>query len=677
MKNGLLRSEGDRIISLILLVCVTFVAAGSVLGIFHLQEYNFYDNDEGKTAKSYAVQIYSTEDIELAKDYYLCKNSKSIYGKEPSKYKEEFYESRFSRKNTNFVFTVKNVLNEVLFDSMSISAVSGSETVSEEPPLMNLTFEEAKKKAEYSGRSDFFFFDEKGDMITLRLEYCILPEIFQSADDRYSRAFKWIDIAYNLRYFVFVVLFIAVTVIIIFLSMFAINAGTVDEETGEIVPGFIDKLPLDFVTVFMVLLFVVAGMIMGLTEAADTEMVLFNVIIMIIFVAAVLVIMSYLTTLSVRVKMGKIYRNTVIYRIFRRFKRRTPRKIRRAVLGEMSLFTKIVLGVVAFILIEATILAFITYFGILNTDIEYSKTVLGGFLIVWAATRLIIIPIAAMIAINLNYVKEEGRRLAEGVLGDEIADKLTVAAIRTHGQNLDRIKKEINKAMEQELKSERLKSELITNVSHDIKTPLTSIRNYVDFLNDDKLTDGERKKYIAVITKHTDKLSMLLNDLIEASKIQSGNIEINLEKTSLNIVLEQTVEEFAIKLEQSLLIPRIEMPQEEIYIMGDGQWLWRIFANLLNNACKYAAPESDLEIHLENVDNKARIRISNISNSEFSVEGNELFERFVRGDSSRHTEGHGLGLSIARSLAEMQGGTMDISVTGNKFSVILDFDITE
>ena len=343
----------------------------------------------------------------------------------------------------------------------------------------------------------------------------------------------------------------------------------------------------------------------------------------------------------------------------------------------MSLFKKIVIGVVAFIMVEGSLLAVVAYFGILNSEVADPGLVLGIFLVIWAVTRLILIPIAVMIAINLNYVKEEGRRLAEGVLGDEIADKLSVAAIRTHGQNLDRIRKEINKAMEQELKSERLKSELITNVSHDIKTPLTSIKNYVGFLNDDNLTDEERKTYISVISKHTDKLSMLLNDLIEASRIQSGNIEINLEKTSLNIVLEQTVEEFAIKLEQSLLIPRIEMPQEEIYIMGDGQWLWRIFANLLNNACKYAAPESDLEIHLENVDNKARIRISNISNSEFSVEGNELFERFVRGDSSRHTEGHGLGLSIARSLAEMQGGTMDISVTGNKFSVILDFDITE
>lgn len=661
MKNGLLRSESDRIVSLILLVCMTIIAAGCVMGIIYLQEYNFYKSDNrGQTAKSVAVQLYSIDDSELAKDYYLCR-----IGKE-SEYRIDYYKEKFTRENSNFVFTVKNVLGEVLFDSLN----------PEENNTAALTFENAKLAAEYTGESDFYFFDSDGDFIPLKIDYVILAPELQITNDRYSSAFQWIDIAYTLRYFVFVVLFAAIAIIVILLSLFAINAGTVDSENGEIIPGFIDKLPLDFVTLFVGLLFAVAVMVLGLTTAADTGMVLNNVIVMIICVAAVLVIMSYLTTLSVRVKMGKFYRNTVIYQLYRKFKRKTPRKIRRAI-GETTLFRKIIIGIVAYILIEGAILAIMAYFGIINTENADPKFVMGLFLCVWAVTRLIMIPVIVMIAINLNYVKEEGRRLAQGIMGDEIADKLSVAAIRTHGKDLDRIKKEINKAMEQELKSEKLKSELITNVSHDIKTPLTSIKNYVDFLSNGNLTDEERKNYIEIIAKHTDKLSLLLNDLIEASQIQSGNIEIELKKTSLNIIIEQTVEEFAVKLEKSMLIPRISMPEEDVYIMGDGKWLWRIFANLFNNACKYAAPETDLEIQLDSVDGKARVCISNISEREFDVEGNELFERFVRGDSSRHTEGHGLGLSIAKSLAEMQGGTMDISVAGNRFSAILDFEITE
>lgn len=661
MKNGQLRSESDRIVSLILLVCMTIIAAGCVMGVIYLQEYNFYKQDnKGQTAKSIAVQLYSVDDSESAKDYYLCRIG------EESEYRLDYYEDKFTREHSNFVFTVKNVLGEVMFDSLDPDG-NGEGT---------LTFHDAKVAAEYTGESDFYFFDSDGDFIPLKIDYAILAPELQVTNDRYSSAFQWIDIAYALRYFVFVVLFIALAIIVILLALFTINAGTVDKETGEIIPGFIDKLPLDFVTVFIGLLFIVAGMVMGLTTAADTGMVLNNVIVMIVSVAAVLVIMSYLTTVSVRVKMGKFYRNTFVYQVYRKFKRRTPRKIRRAV-GEISLFTKIVVGVVAYILLEGAILTLLAYFGIINTESADPKFVMGLFLCVWAITRLVLLPIIIMIAINLNYVKEEGRRLAEGIMGDEIADKLSVAAIRTHGQNLDRIKKEINKAMEQELRSEKLKSELITNVSHDLKTPLTSIKNYVDFLSNDNLSEAERKEYINIIAKHTDKLSLLLNDLIEASRIQSGNIEINLEKTSLNIIIEQTVDEFAAKLEQSLLLPRISVPEDDVYIMGDGKWLWRIFANLFNNACKYAAPETDLEIQLDVIGNKARVRISNISNSEFDVEGNELFERFVRGDSSRHTEGHGLGLSIARSLTEMQNGTMDISVAGNRFAAILDFDITE
>ena len=334
------------------------------------------------------------------------------------------------------------------------------------------------------------------------------------------------------------------------------------------------------------------------------------------------------------------------------------------------------LGVSTFVLGEAAILSVMAYLGILRDDAD-SSAVMLTFIIIWAMTRLIMIPILAMYAINLHYVKEEGQRLAKGVLGDDISDKLSIASIRAHGKNLDKIRDEINKAMEQELKSEKLKSELITNVSHDIKTPLTSIKNYVDLLNRDNLSEEERRKYLEIVNRHTDKLSMLLSDLIEASQISSGNIEIELERTSLNIIIQQTVEEFAVKLEQSELIPRVELPEDDVYIMGDGKWIWRIFSNLLNNACKYAESGTDVEISLDKKDGKANIRISNISGAELNIEGEELFERFVRGDSSRHTEGNGLGLSIARSLTELQGGALDINVSDNKFIAVISFDAVE
>ncbi len=652
MNRNIFRSESDRTASIIILVCFTIVAVGCVLGMSYLFEYNFYQaGDNGETAKSIAVQIYSLDDTEVAKDFYDCIVEKT------DEYRIKYYREKFSPENSSYAFTVNDENGRVLLDSTQGSGIS---------------FDSVVASSRHTGRSVFNAYDEHGNIVLREINYAIIAEEQLIAKDKYSNAFRWIEIADSLKYFVFVVLFVSILIIVILLSVSTINAGVTDEETGEIIPGFVEKIPLDLCTLFLFGLFCVAWMIVGLTSAADVEMVLNNVVVVITCVAAVLILLTYLNTISVRVKMGKIYKNTVFYMILRKFKRKTPRKFRK-IFSDMSAFKKLIIGIVVFFLLEAAILSSIAYLGILRENVP-SKDILILFIIVWGITRLIIIPVFAMIAINLYYVKEEGQRLAEGIIGDSVTEKLTISSIRAHGRNLDQIRKEINKAMEQELKSERLKSELITNVSHDLKTPITSIKNYVDFLQHKDLTEEERIKYTEVIARHTDKLSMLLNDLIEASQISSGSIDINLEKTSLNIMLEQTLEEFSMKLEQSELLPRVLMPENDVYIMGDGQWLWRIFSNLLNNACKYSIPGTDIEISLEEKNGKATIEIANTSKTDLNVEGEELFERFVRGDSSRHTDGNGLGLSIARSLAELQGGTMEISVDGERFAAIISFD---
>lgn len=655
MKYGKLRSESDRTAATIILIVLTVVAVGCILGVSYLFEYNFYEKgDNGDTAKSVAVQIYSLkEDIVYAKDYYDCvAENKDIN-------RVKYYEEKFSLENSNFAFTVTDLESgEVILDSTANSGRS---------------FEKIKNNSDYTGSTEFFKTDENGNVKTLVLSYAILSQEDQMANDKYSNAFRWINAANSLKNFLFIVLFLTILVIVILLSLLTINAGLQDDKNGEVVPGFIDRLPLDLCTVVFALLFVVAWIIVSLTSAADAEMVLNNVVVMFTCVAAILVLMTYLSTLAVRVKMGKIFKNTLIYRVIRIFKRKTSRNVRRKI-NDSSPFRKLIIGIIVFFLAEAAILIALAYFGILNKSSDPSSVILT-FIVVWGITRLIVIPIFAMIAINLYYVKEEGQKLAEGVLGDEIASKLSIASIRAHGRNLDMIRKEINKAVEQELKSERLRNELITNVSHDIKTPLTSIKSYVDFLQREDITELERKEYLAIVAKHTEKLSVLAKNLIEVSQITSGSIEVKREKTSLNIIIEQTLDEFALKLEQSGLIPRVEIPENDINIMGDGEWLWRIFANLFNNACKYAAPDTDLEISLEETGGKACVRISNISKTPLNIEGDELFERFVRGDSSRHTEGNGLGLSIAKSLAELQGGSLDISVKEDKFTAVMIFDI--
>ncbi len=669
MSNKKIRNSTDSSALSIVIIGLTIIIVGCFLGITYLLEYDFYDEgNNGETAKSVAVQIYSLEDCEKVKDYYgifmtkiLNVNPDINYGRDANyglnDYRLDYYEEYFDPKNTNFVFDIYYPSGEI---ALSRPTKTGD----------YITYEDAKDETEFLGTSDFYFVGEDGTITPLKIYFAILDDDSRRVNDRYKSAFEWIDIANSLKYFVFVILFIAILIMVILLCIITINAGTTDPETGEIVPGFVDKIPLDLCTVAVIGFFAVAWMVIGLTTAADVDMVLNNLVVVITFVTFVMLLMSFLQTVSVRVKMGKIYKNTVFYMIYRKFKRKTPRKIRKA-FSEMSFFGKIILGISAYIIFEAAILAIMARAGIYGDN---PTEVFTMFLIVWGMTRLLIIPLFVMVAINLNYIREEGERLAGGILDSGVTDKLSIAAFKSHGKNLDQIRKEINKAMEQELRSEKLRNELITNVSHDIKTPLTSIKSYVDFLQRDNLSEKERKEYLEIVAKHTDKLAVLAKNLIEVSQITSGNIEVKREKTSLNIIIEQTIEEFALRLEQSELMPRVRMPEKEVFVMGDGEWLWRIFSNLLNNACKYAASGTDVEISLEENNGKAVIRIANISKSALNVEGDELFERFVRGDSSRHTEGNGLGLSIAKSLAELQGGNLDISVKGDTFAAVVVFD---
>lgn len=653
------RFENDRTAITVLLFALTVVTVGCILGISYMFEYGFYDKgDGGETAKSVAVQLYSLDDLEFAKDYYEC----SLENED--NYRTDYYETRFSPKSTNFVFVVTDIMGNALFTNLGSDEDAAVEAYKQ---YLN---------TKYKGTSNYYIYDEYGEFIPLQFNYFVAEEEAQQASDKYSNAFKWIEIANSMRFSLFAILAAAIVIILILLSIITINAGVKDSESGEIVTGFIDRLPLDLCAAFMLFVFWVAWLVIGLTSAADVDMVLNNVVIMITCVALMLFLMTFLSTLSVRIKVGKLFKNTVIYRVIRIFKRKAPRSLRRKLFGEMSMLSKLIIGIIVFVVIEAAIMISMVYFGIIQNP-EDPGSVFLTFVITWAVTRLLLIPVFSMVAINLNYVKEEGQRLAQGVLGDGVSDKLTIAAIRAHGKNLDKIRQEINKAMEQELKSERLKSELITNVSHDIKTPLTSIKNYVDFLKSDTLTEEERAKYLDILTHHTEKLDLLLKNLIEASQINSGSIKINLEKTNLNILIEQTVEESMDRLEKSELLPRINMPEEDIFIMGDGQWLWRILANLMNNACKYATPGTDVNITLKKTDKKAIIRFANESREDLQVEGNELKERFMRGDGSRHSEGYGLGLSIANSLTDLQNGTMDISVVDGKFIVNLEFDLVK
>ena len=224
-------------------------------------------------------------------------------------------------------------------------------------------------------------------------------------------------------------------------------------------------------------------------------------------------------------------------------------------------------------------------------------------------------------------------------------------------------------AINESLKSERLKTELITNVSHDIKTPLTSIINYVDLLKKENIQDEKVKEYIDILDKKSQRLKKLTEDLVEASKVSSGNVKLNLENINIKELFNQTIGEFKDRFEEKNLIIETTIPNDNIKINADSRYLYRIIENLFSNITKYALEGSRVYIDIIEKGKIVDISIKNISKDKLNISSDELMQRFVRGDKSRYTEGSGLGLSIAKSLTELQGGTFDIIIDGDLFKV--------
>lgn len=240
-------------------------------------------------------------------------------------------------------------------------------------------------------------------------------------------------------------------------------------------------------------------------------------------------------------------------------------------------------------------------------------------------------------------------------------------------KNINSMKEGFKKSVESQVKSERLKTELISNVSHDLKTPLTAIINYVSLLKRDNISEEESKKYIDVLDQKSQRLKVLIEDLFEASKLSSGAIELNVEKVDIASLLRQALGELEDKIINSSLTFRTNIPAEEVYLNLDGKKTWRVFENLISNALKYSQPNSRVYIDVFEEDKSVIITIKNMSSYEMDFDVNEIFERFKRGDKARSSEGSGLGLSIAKSIVELQGGQMRIDIDGDLFKVVVEF----
>lgn len=426
--------------------------------------------------------------------------------------------------------------------------------------------------------------------------------------------------------------------------------------TEEYVPQRQDKIPYDLYLTAAILLGI--GLCAMLAECAAYKLNAAKAVAAAVILACLAgVFMALCMTTAARIKTGTLFKNTLIYRL-----------CTGVGMGASSMLSSIS-GAWRFSL------AFAGYL-LINALLSYRFFTRGGFL-----TFLLLIAVnGSALYLLLNMIRQmrtlsaAGQAMANGDLGYCVDTSDMKREFREHGENLNSIGRGMAIAVNERMKSERFKTELITNVSHDLKTPLTSIVTYIDLLQKEDIQDEKAKEYIDTIARQSKKLKKLTEDLIDASKASSGALNVNMERVNISELLRQSSAEYGERMEAVNITPVVNMPEEDIYVRADGRLLWRVVENLLQNICRHGMPGTRAYLEARTENGRAVVSFKNISQQQLNIPVEELLERFVQGDESRSRGGSGLGLSIAESLTELMKGKLKLSLDGDLFKVELWFD---
>lgn len=386
-----------------------------------------------------------------------------------------------------------------------------------------------------------------------------------------------------------------------------------------------------------------------------------------VFFCAALVplVLLFLCAFAAQCKAGTVLRGSLLARIGRF----VWRIVRALFLGLWRIAKN--LPLVWKTALAGLVLAFVEFFLFEQSRSASESTVI--FLLLKLVELLAIL----YIALNLRALQKGGEKLARGDFSSPIDTKYLIGDFKRYGQELNDVQSGLEQAVQEQMKAEHLKTELITNVSHDIKTPLTSIVNYVDLLKKEDIPSPEAREYIAVLDRQSHRLKKLTEDLVEASKASSGVLNVDLQPTDVNVLFSQIEGEYQERLAACQLTLVTQSPAPGTVIRADSRLLSRVMDNLVSNICKYALPSTRVYVVSTLSREAVTISFKNVSRDELNISPDELMERFVRGDASRHTEGSGLGLSIARSLVQLQGGRFDLAIDADLFRADITFPLSE
>lgn len=470
-------------------------------------------------------------------------------------------------------------------------------------------------------------------------------DYFATDSNLYYGLFAW---RYN-----FIYLLIAFCILLIVdVTYLCIMVGRDNTTDDEVKLNEIDKIPFElYVGILVGVLFLVYVVgsriyyygIIGVTMAG-------------LYLTLVLLAgLSVLLTFVNRIKCGCFCKNTIIYLLY---------KLISQILIIVFNLTRDIIGAVP--LIWKSLIFIIIFIWILPLELHYSNYFIYYLLALSA--------IVLYYSIHLAKIKERTAKIASGDFEHQLNMKVMSPELKDYANKLDSINKGLSLALDEKMRSERLKTELITNVSHDIKTPLTSIINYVDLLKRDS-NPQQKQEYLAILDKQSRRLKKLTEDIVEFSKVSTGNIKVNKEINHGNELLKQAIGEYEEILENNNLELVCHYASNDAEILTDGKLVWRILDNCLNNIVKYSKKSTRVYVDSEIVSDQFVITMKNVSDNMLNISPEALLERFVQGDSSRSTEGSGLGLSIASDLANLLGGKFEIEIDGDLFKIIFSLPL--
>ena len=627
--NRLKTSFGAKLISVILSTVFIAICILCIFIIANLFNNNYY-YDNGKTALNESYKEIAEDYANtVIYEYYPLKldaNSDSV--------KLKKYEQSFSENKTNFSFQLINEQGEIL--------------------LNNFTALEY----EYSGSIVDSLDLNSGESQMLTVNYSICSPL-TATDEFYNASIVNKGIDYY-KYTVFAVAIISYLLAMALMVFLIYSSGCKKGKNGEIYVklSYFDKIPTDLLVLIGAVLIIINLYIMPSFYFSRTATFIARYISVFLWC---LMLLAFIITVSTRCKCSNPLKMTALYKFGRWLL--SPDfdlvgKIKSAVNNLPSVW-KIILLLTVFSVAD---LAFMQ----LCSKSEY--------FVVWIIEKILIIPIVLIVVTNYYSLKKGINKISQGDIDFQFNSNNYIWGFRNCADDLNNINNAMQKIIDERMKSERIKTELITNVSHDIKTPLTSIVTYIDLLKKQDVSPKTAAEYVEILDKHAVKLTKLINDLVDASKASSGAMTAEMQKTNADVLLIQTVAEYEDAFEKAGITPIVTVPDKPTYIMADGSLLWRVFDNLLSNICKYSQRDTRVYLSVEQNDNKVYVIFKNISNCALNVSENELLERFVRGDSSRNTEGSGLGLSIAQSLVALQNGELKIFVDGDLFKAVIVFD---